>query len=269
MINKIILSLIYLVFGVTLVNASEEVDFSLKRQDGLSIGVQAYWYKYEEEVDDSFFMSNEGEKYGVSASYAVVFDENYLLVEGRYATGDVEYKSASGTGDVSDDVYEVRLIGGIEREIDTYLLGSYIGIGYRFLENDLRDLGAGGYRRESQYLYIPIGITNRFHIGKDARISTSIEYDILIWAEQKSYLSDVSAAYGALYGDPVNEQKSGYGIRLSTAYELVDWSIGLFFNYWDIDDSEKNTYTDGITTYTLYEPKNDTKEIGIEIKYKF
>jgi hypothetical protein len=25
------------------------------------------------------------------------------------------------------------------------------------LNNDLRDLGAGGYRRESQYLYIPIG----------------------------------------------------------------------------------------------------------------
>ena len=269
MINKIILSIISFALSFSLLNASEEIDFSLKRQDGLSIGLQAYWYKYEEEVNDSFFMSNEGEKYGVSVSYAVVFDENYLLVEGRYATGDVEYKSASGKGDVSDDVYEVRFIGGIEREIDTYLLGSYIGLGYRYLENDLRDLGAGGYRRESNYLYIPIGVTNRFHVGKDARISTSIEYDILIWAEQKSYLSDVSPTYGSLFGDPVNEQKSGYGIKFSTAYELVDWSIGVFFNYWDIDDSEKNTYTDGVRIHTLYEPQNDTKELGIEIKYKF
>lgn len=269
MINKIILSIASVVVASTLINASQEIDFSLKRQDGLSIGVQAYWYKYEEEVDDSFFMSNEGEKYGLSASYELVFDENYLLLEGRYATGDVDYKSASGTGKVSDDVYEVRFIGGIEREVDSYLLGSYIGIGYRFLENDLRDLGSGGYRRESQYLYIPIGITNRFHVSKDARISTSIEYDVLVWAEQKSYLSDVNSWHATVFGDPVNEQKSGYGIRVSTAYEMIDWSIGLFFNYWDIEDSEKNQYTDGVTTYTLYEPQNDTKEIGLEIKYKF
>lgn len=137
------------------------------------------------------------------------------------------------------------------------------------LNNDLRDLGAGGYRRQSQYLYIPIGITHRFHVGSGSRISTNIEYDYFVWGEQKSYLSDVSAWYGSVFGNPVNKQKNGYGIRVNSAYEEQNWSIGVFFNYWKIKDSEINYYVDGFDLYSLTEPLNTTKEIGLEIKYRF
>ncbi len=245
-----------------------EKNISLKTADSFEVGVQSYLYEYEEEVGGAFFMSNKGTKYGLSVSATKTFAEEYYIKgEFRFATGDVEYKSASGTGDVSDDLYETRLVAGKEKIVDGFILGSYIGVGYRVLENDLRDLGSGGYRRTSQYLYIPIGINHRFKVGNDARISTNIEYDYFAWGEQKSYLSDVSPLYAFVYGDPVNEQKNGYGFRVNSAYEQQSWSIGAFFNYWKIGDSERNYYLSGLVY--VYEPKNTTKEVGVELKYRF
>lgn len=245
-------------------------NFSLKTVDSFEVGVQSYLYEYEEEVEGAFFMSNTGTKYGFSASATkTLAEEYYLKGEFRYATGDVEYKSASGVGDVSDDVYEMRFIAGKEVLVDGYLLGSYIGAGYRMLDNDLRDLGSGGYRRESRYLYIPIGVNHRFKVGSSARISTNIEYDYFAWGEQKSYLSDVSPLHAAVYGNPVNEQKKGYGFRINSAYEQQSWSIGAFFNYWKIEDSEVNYYLYGSTLYGVLEPKNTTTEVGVELKYRF
>lgn len=243
---------------------------SLKTQDGLEIGLQNYWYKYEEEVNGAFFMSNTGYKYGVSVTGTKNLGNDYYLIgDFRYATGDVEYTSASGTGDVSDDVFEGRLVIGNESIVENYLLSSYIGVGYRRLDNDLRDLGSGGYRRTSQYLYIPIGVTHRFLVDQFSRVSTSVEYDYFVRGKQKSYLSDVSPADAALYGDPVNKQKKGYGIRVNTAYEQEHWSIGMFFNYWKIQDSETNYYVAWPWIYSVKEPKNDTKELGLQIKYRF
>lgn len=248
----------------------ENKKISLLTKDGIEIGLQSYWYKYEEEVDGAFFMSNTGYKHGITLSGTKTLGDNYYLIgDIRYATGDVEYKSDSGTGDVSDDVAEGRLIVGNEAIVKNYLLSSYIGIGYRRLDNDLRDLGSGGYRRTSQYLYIPIGVTHRFLVDDSSRVSTSLEYDYFVKGEQKSYLSDVGPAAAALFGDPVNKQKKGYGMRLNTAYEMKHWSLGAFLNYWKIGDSETNYYTDGIWIYGLLEPKNVTTELGLQVKYRF
>ncbi|MGZ8547786.1 MAG: hypothetical protein ACXW33_04135 [Sulfuricurvum sp.] len=248
----------------------KEEKISLKTQDEIDIGLQNYWYKYEEEVDNAFYMSNTGYKYGVFVTgIKTLGDDFYVIADARYAIGDVKYKSASGTGTVSDEVFEGRMVVGSEAVIENYLLSSYLGIGYRRLYNDLRDFGVTGYRRISQYLYVPIGITHRFLVDSSSRISTNIEYDYFAWGEQKSYLSDIDS-WNEAYGDPlVNRQKHGYGVRINTAYEKQDWSIGGFLNYWHIGDSEINYYTDGTTIHPAYEPKNDTKEIGLEIKYRF
>lgn len=248
----------------------EQTRFSLKTKDKIEIGLQSYWYKYEEEVDGNFFMSTTGEKYGLSLTgIKTISKDVYVIGDIRYATGDVEYKSASGTGDVSEYMYEARLLVGEERITDGILWSSFIGLGYRYLFNDLRDLGSGGYRRESQYIYIPIGITNRFKVNHKSRVSTTLEYDYLVQGEQKSYLSDVGPAHAAVFGDPVNDQNHGYGIKFNTSYEEENWSIGVFLNYWKLDDSETNEYVDPPFIYSIVEPKNDTKEIGVQLKYRF
>lgn len=250
--------------------AKKNDDFTLKTRSGFDLGLQAYGYSYVEEVDGDFFMSNKGRKYGLSAGAVKTFDDEYYIKgEARYATGNVRYSSDSGSASVSDDVYEVRITAGSEAYVNTYLLSSYIGVGYRLLNNDLRDFGVGGYRRTSQYLYIPIGVTHRFWFDKSSRISTSIEYDYFVKGEQKSYLSDVSPAYAALFGDQVNKQKKGYGARISSTFEQNKWSAGLFLNYWDIEDSEINFYEVYPYIIGFMEPKNKTTEIGLEIKYHF
>lgn len=251
-------------------NSIDNEKMLLLTKDGIEVGLQSYWYKYEEEVNGAFFMSNTGNKYGVSFTGTKNMGNNYYFIgDIRYATGDVEYRSASGIGYVSDNVAEGRLVVGNEVIVNNYLLSSYVGVGYRRLENDLRDLGSGGYRRTSQYLYIPIGITHRFTVSDFSRVTTSIEYNYLAKGEQKSYLSDISPAYARVFGDPVNKQKKGYGIRLNTAYEMNDWSFGTFLNYWKIGDSERNYYADGTTVYGVYEPKNVTTEVGLQVKYRF
>lgn len=189
-------------------NSIDNEKMLLLTKDGIEVGLQSYWYKYEEEVNGAFFMSNTGNKYGVSFTGTKNMGNNYYFIgDIRYATGDVEYRSASGIGYVSDNVAEGRLVVGNEVIVNNYLLSSYVGVGYRRLENDLRDLGSGGYRRTSQYLYIPIGITHRFTVSDFSRVTTSIEYNYLAKGEQKSYLSDISPAYARVFGDPVNKQK--------------------------------------------------------------
>ncbi len=279
--NSILLSLISIIFFATSSFANnstkeeaqepkEKTRFSLKTKDTIEIGLQTYWYKYEEEVDGNFFMSTTGQKYGLSLTgIKNISNDIYVIGDIHYATGDVEYKSASGKGDVSDHMYEARLLLGEERITNGILWSSFIGLGYRFLYNDLRDLGSGGYRRESQYIYIPIGVTNRFRVNHKSRISTTVEYDYLAQGKQKSYLSDIGPAYAAVFGDPVNKQNRGHGLRFNTTYEEESWSIGLFVNYWKLQDSEVNYYYDTPFVYGIMEPENDTKEVGLQVKYRF
>ena len=273
MISALIVSSIVSLDGLALEKSQANTasqKMSLLTQDNIEIGLQNYWYQYEEKVDGAFFMSNTGYKYGITFDGTKKIGDNYYITgDIRYATADVKYKSSSGTGYVSDNVAEGRLILGNEAIVTNYLLSSYIGVGYRHLDNDLRSLGRGGYRRTSQYLYVPIGITHRFLVDNSSRITSSLEYDYFAWGEQKSYLSDVGPANAAVFGDPVNKQKKGFGVRANTAYELKNWSFGAFLNYWRIQDSEINYYRDGVVLYGLMEPRNETKEVGIQIKYRF
>ncbi len=252
------------------VQTNVDTKITLKTQDLIEVGVQAYWYKYEEEVDGDFFMSTAGKKLGLSLTATKIIDTNiYLIGDFRYAAGDVEYNSDSGTGDISEYMYESRVLMGIEKVIDGIFWSPFLGLGYRYLFNDLRSLGSGGYRRESRYIYIPVGLTHRFKLNQKSRIATTFEYDYFVKGKQKSHLSDIGPDWAAVFGDPVNEQKHGYGIRLHTSYEEKNWSIGVFYNYWKIEDSEKNYYLDPPFLYSIVEPKNETKELGIQLKYRF
>lgn len=264
--KNILSSLFIIIIFTGSLFAQEEEKISLKTVDTIEIGLQSYWYKYGEEFNELFFMSNTGFKYGGSLTgINTIADDYFVISDIRLTTGYVEYKSASGTGSVADNMYELRILFGKDVVFDKYLLSLYIGAGYRYLYNDLRDLGSGGYRRESSYRYIPLGVTHRFMLNTTTRISTTFEYDYFVNGKQKSYLSDVSLSYATKYGNPINKQNNGYGMRISTVYEKKVWSAGMFFNYWNIKDSEINYYPSG----TVMEPKNYTQELGVELKYRF
>ncbi|MBU2590886.1 MAG: hypothetical protein ABIJ24_05655 [Nitrospinota bacterium] len=251
-------------------SAHADTSISLMKTDGYEIGLQISSYKYEEEVDGEFFMSNEGNKFGLVGNATNTIGYNsYLVTEFRIASGDVDYTGSGTKSGNFDRLWELRITGGQDYEREGYVISPYTGLGVRSLFNDLRgttSTGAVGYRRDSEYWYLPVGVTHRFRISADSRISTNLEYDYLIRGAQKTYLSDADPGYD----DLVNEQKDGYGLRLSSAHETSSLSVGLFYNYWNIADSEsETTIYYGIPTGTGTEPKNETNEFGVQILCRF
>lgn len=243
---------------------------SLKTRPGTELGLNAAYYKYEE---PGVPVTEKGYNAGLDVVFtATPGNDWFIRGDAAFAYGYTDY---TGSGTKDDDPYryaEIRGTFGKDFDNDGYTLSPYFGIGFRYSRDDLRGLtstGAIGYRRESRYLYIPVGLTHRLGLKSSARLSTTLEFDYLLKGQQKSYLSDTFPSAS----DLTNDQNSGYGIRASVYYEKANWSFGPWFRYWHIDQSETAAATAVVsgTTVTAFflEPKNETTEIGFRVGYKF
>ncbi|MFN4349398.1 MAG: hypothetical protein ACK4F6_01165 [Hylemonella sp.] len=242
----------------------------LQTTTGAEIGIQVSSYRYEEDRNGSFLMSLEGKKLGLTGSFTQAYGDNqYWGGDLRYASGNADYTSAS-TGEKSanpDSYVDARVTFGKDFDVGSQVLSPYTGLGYRYLNSDLRGYsttGAAGYRRTSHYIYLPVGVTHRFRMGPDARFATTVEYDYLLQGMQRSYMTDLG--YNS---DLNNQQRNGHGLRLSLAYEAESWSAGVFYHYWNIADSDIGVYTSPSLVYAGYEPHNITREVGVQVKYRF
>jgi len=242
---------------------------TLKTRTGNDIGLSLSAYQYEEPG----FMSSKGSKFGLDLHAAKVLqDDQFIRGELRYAFGSVDYNS-NGTGSASgepDWYIEARGLVGKDWAINDAVLAGYTGVGYRYLFNDARGIsstGAAGYRRESNYFYLPIGIIHRMIIKGQAILVSTLEYDHLMTGKQISSLSDT----GLGYGDVTNNQSSGYGLKLSVMYQKSKWAIGPYANYWNIGQSDiVPEIQNGVPTgYGLFEPKNNTVEFGLKASQQF
>lgn len=242
----------------------------LTTTSGSELGLQISDYRYVEQFNGGLFMSNVGAKLGLTGSHVQTVSGGwYWGGDARLAVGTVNYTGSGTKADNPEQLFDVRLMGGRDFEMGSYLLSPYAGLGYRMLFNDLSGLtstGAAGYRRHSKYAYLPVGLTHRFRWDEQARISTSLEYNHLLEGSQQSFFSDTNP----LYNDPVNIQKNGYGVRLVSSYETVRWSFGLFYQFWSLQDSDRSVLTSsGVGVGALIEPRNTTTEVGAQLKYRF
>ena len=233
-----------------------------------NFGVSLSSYRYEEPD----FMSLTGGKIGLDISSIKVLQRG-LFIRGdlRYAFGTVDYNS-NGTGSSSGELdwyTEARGLIGKGWGFNNMFFAAYTGFGYRFLFHDGRSIsstGAGGYRRESNYLYTPIGVINRTHIINHAILVSNLEYDYLLTGKQASKLSDT----GLGYSDVTNNQTKGYGLKFSIMYEKNKWMVGPYAHYWDISDSDITlVYQNGIPVGTGLEPRNNTIEFGLKVGQQF
>ncbi len=227
------------------------------------------YYLYEEEVNGAFFMQDESAPAFISLGIRdwegrQSPDSKYdLLYTAELTYGTVDYSSAS-SGTMETDYYKGRIEGLI-----AYNLGQvkpFIGLGYRRLLDDsggkTTSTGHGGYDRLSQYVYIPIG--GIFDISAD--FSFKGQFNYLAYGNQTSYLS----TYSSLCSDLDNEQTNGFGFDATVNYKITaSTSIYAFYRYWDIDDSDTNTFSCAGITFQGYEPKNETTEAGIGVAFKF
>lgn len=217
-------------------------------------------------------MSLEGGKVGLDINVTdVTQSDNFIQVDLRYAFGSVDYTS-NGTGSASgfpDWYIETRMLFGTDWSTTSSVFSPYTGLGYRYLFNDARGItstGASGYRRESNYVYLPVGVIHRTALQDRSRLLSTLEFDLLLTGKQVSRLSDTG-----LLQDATNTQGSGYGLKLSVIYENDNGAIGPYVDYWNI--AQSNTvalyFPNGTLYGTGYEPKNTTVEFGLKARQQF
>lgn len=249
---------------------SQAQNLSNRTTTGLDLGIALSKYHYEEDVNNSYFMSLDGKKLAAVGKYTRTFaSQMFWNVDGRFANGALDYDSAgSGSKNGNPDWY-VEFRGTIGRDfiVGDQVLAPYVGLGMRYLMNDLRGqttTGAAGYRRSSTYIYLPLGLTHRFGAGEGGRIATTLEYDALLVGTQRSYMTDING----YTSDLVNTQHNGHGLRFNVAYERANWSIAAFWQTWDIAKSDTAYFTSNNALYSGYEPHNTTQEVGVQIKWR-
>lgn len=254
------------------------------------LGTEISYIKYKEPS----VMEEKGMMYGLLGSYTyrgcvppADFDKWMLKAEGRFSYGQVDYKNSGTLDNIDDYILEFRGLGGYDFSFEASTLTPYIGIGYRYLNDDASGMttstGAVGYERESNYFYSPIGVEVITPLKNNWSVGAMLEYDIFWWGKQKSHLSD-ARLYNPIVGyytfnDIENRQDKGYGIRGSIKFqkkgEKLDFVIEPYIRYWNIRKSKgvtTSTISENglwIITGTFYEPKNNSTEIGCRLAVKF
>ena len=265
MMKKIVLTAALLAtIAVAAAQAAEEPSPLLTRR-GWEVGAQVARYHYEEPD----FINLKGNRGGAVGAYTFANPSHmYNRIDGRVSYGSLKYTS-NGTGtldNVPDWIFEVRGVIGKDFLLgDNVALSPYIGLGYRYLYNDLRgysSTGAVGYRRYSHYFYVPVGLTTRFRTGERWVVAPTVEYDAFLGGRQYSQLTDT----GIGYSDASNEQKHGRGYRAYLMVEKNRWAFGPWLHYWKIKDSDIVPIGFG---EGAYEPANWTREYGLELRYRF
>ena len=217
---------------------------------------------------ESHIMREDGVQGGVYGSIAVLAaDPLYFQFYMSFVGGDVKYDGGYGsgwsyrtlTGDTSNYIYNFRGLAGFRLGTDGFRLMPYSGIGYRYLENDLRDLTipgvVSGYLREQTYVYLPLGLELTVPLSSDGSWSMGLrgEFDWMFYGFNKS-------------GDTDLDGQDGWGFRLLPflRYDISD-KVGLklegFGEYWKINESD---VSDG-----LLEPENASNYYGARLGFLF
>jgi hypothetical protein len=241
------------------------------RPESFDAGLQLSHITYREPG----LIRESGIMYGVTASYTGVGRAIMGKVDGTLSHGSVDYVGSYQDGtpltisNIKDTMFEVRgVIGTTDFVYVTSYYLPYIGLGYRYLY-DGADVAPGGYRRESNYLYIPLGIEGVPATRGAWSFGFTLEYDLFLRGTQCSHLSDADPGFN----DVENEQSSGYGYRASLRFlrsGTHDIIIEPFYKYWNIDESDAELLTFYGTPYAyVVEPENNSKELGIRVIMRF
>jgi hypothetical protein len=274
-LKKSVTTLGFFFIGCVVATATLAASASIETRGGNELGLTFSSYSYEEPAQS---VSITGNKLGVNHAGTLLLKNDWFIRDDlRFAYGQVDYSGSGVQLGAPDWYYEVRGLLGRDFQLENTVYSPYAGFGYRYLFNDVRgysNTGSAGYRRESNYYYLPLGVTHHFKLQDQAVLSTTLEYDYFLWGEQVTRLSDlIGHSMYTSASDTTNRQNSGYGYRLNMMYEMSDWSFGPFLNVWKIGASEYTIQTmtnaTGAKLVKLHEPQNQTTEYGIRVNLRF
>lgn len=248
---------------------------SIMPENTLQIGFDVRYFNYEEPG----LMEESGWMYGIVGSY-IYHGNNKLMFETSlsYVFGELDYDGqfldgTPTTSDTDDWLFEWRgLIGPDYRFKDSSIVTPFLGIGYRFWNDEIK--GSGGYEREIQYWYLPIGVKTIGRLPANWTWGLSAEYDLFLGGKVKSHVSDLLPGLST----PENDQNfgDGYGVKFSLQFNTnfsnnYGISIEPYITFWDIDESDPSwlTFYGHPTGIYVVEPENETTEYGLRLNITF
>jgi len=257
-------TLLLAISSAAIAGTSSEPNPLLTRR-GFEAAGQIAYYHYEEPG----LMNLIGPRIGAVGSFTLAKAGLLFRAEVRGSYGRLKYQGSGTQNNVPDSIFETRLLVGKDFPVGGRIaLSPYAGLGYRALYNDLRGYSQSGgqtyagYRRYSNYAYVPAGLTGRIAMRDRWVLAPTVEYDVFIRGRQDSKLSDV----GGCNRDVTNKQTHGYGYRAAFMVENTRCAFGPWLHGWSIGDSDLQPAGCGLLGR---EPKNWTREGGIEFRYRF
>ncbi|MBI3440464.1 MAG: autotransporter outer membrane beta-barrel domain-containing protein [Proteobacteria bacterium] len=248
----------------------------------LELGPEVLYRSYKEPG----LMKQWGTMYELDGSYTY-HNSVMLRAEGRFGLGQVDY-SSNGTGSlhgITDRDSEFRGLIGYDFptrsswDSSTDALTPYIGLGYRHLIDDMEGkvttTGNLGYKRESRYLYSPIGVEDTVKLKSGWTMGMTAEYDAFWGGKQLSTSNGFDFGLGTGFYALRNVQNTGYGLRGSIQFMKKEPTVNLviepFIRYWNIraSDIAQITYNGAPTGVFGFEPNNNTTEIGLKFAARY
>ena len=237
----------------------------LSTRPGWELGVQGSHYDYE--VPD--FSKISGNRGGLAATRAFADGSGlFSKIELRGSYGRLKYESSGVETNVPDLILEARALAGLDWIGGSVSLSPYVGLGYRYLYDDLKgyhNSNPSGYRRYSNYLYAPVGFTARLYLGGGWVIAPTAEADVFLYSTQVNQLSDIDVGLS----DVTNRQSKGRGYRGALMLEKDHWAFGAWTNYWHVKASDTQTGFANGGVFFSTEPESTTRETGLELRYRF
>lgn len=261
--KSLIASIVFLVSTNTFAQSSAA---DLKTNTGNEIGITVSAYSYSEPgINVSMKATNLGIDY--TGTYAFGNDW-FVLGNFNYNNGPIKYSGSGTQSGIPQFYIDLKGVVGYDFAFERFNLSPYIGLAYRYLYqqwgSSITSTGAQGYDRQSTYNYLPLGFIHRMDLATKSKLETTLELKYLISGNQISSISPT---------DIKNSQNSGYGLSLTVIYKEDNWSIGPYFKYWNIQQSDMARLTvirnNKAISYNVYEPANNTKEYGIKASYRF
>lgn len=223
------------------------------------IAPEVSYFQYKEPG----IMTDKGLLYGVAGAYTHCYDERLWRIEGEFAFGLVDYEGSLSDGtpytmeNSHDYLWNLRLLLGRQWEAEDWGHRFYLGVGYRGLNDDSTQDPAG-YDRQSNYIYLPLGLKTYHNLADHWQVGLGGEFDVLLVGLQIS-------GYAEDGGLITNVQWPGFGARASVELRhrapSVDLALAPFIQYWWVDEST--------TSHGWYEPRNYSLQYGLNLIWRF
>ena len=269
---KVCFSFVAFILSTGAIVSADGTDAIVSKHNFL-IGLDIGYLDYEEKG----LMEEDGPMYGLIWGYTCHGDDKLMINTSlRYSFGELDYDGAYQDGtpltaDTDDWIVEGRGLIGFDYALEgSKVITPFIGIGYRYWNDDIN--GSGGYEREIQYWYFPVGFETISPLSADWKWGISIEYDLFLRGEVKCHISDVLPSVS----DAENDQDfgDGHGIRGSLRFKgklTKNYSLSVepYVRYWDVDDSDTTIVMYMGEPYSIFEPANETLSFGLRLSLEF